>query len=324
MLGNAQQAMYNPAQPSNPVPPGGWTNNRVGEAHLKTEGSEQLSEKGYEAYLSNIPETARLSHVMGALRKFLEGFRALNLIKLYCGSCKVVFEKKEKRDKLLKEPFIVFTTTVKVSLTPPATGETWPTVHITGLPPGTSVKQLLGAIKKQIGEFQATNTLVIINGCSKIRFKDVKKQESLLAKGLTICNVPVMLSKQPPSFPGVGVGMKRGFPGQFGVPQMDPFMKRRRLANGGMFAAPQPMPVQMGQLRAQPLSTEEMQLDINRLNLRVRYLEEQVAMYEQWFAIKRAQTAATVATFAPGPGLPPGAGTAAGLGGMPGYNTAMW
>merc|ERR1719320_1122206 len=120
--------------------------------------------------------------------------------------------------------------------------------------------------------------------------------------------------------------MKRGFVGQFGVGQMDhPFMKRRRLA-GSLITGPAqfPMPGQLGQLGVQPLSNEEMQLNMNRLNLRVRYLEEQVAMYEQWFAIKRAQTAATVATFASGPGLPPGAGTAAGLGGMPGYNTAMW
>lgn len=312
-------AMYNPAESVTSVP-GGWTKG-IGAfwPNLYKPPEIKQQSEAYEVYLSNIPENARLPHVMGSLRKLLGAFRAVNLVKLVYGSCKVVFEKKENRDKLLTEPFDVFGTPIKASLTPPNPGETWPTVHMQGLPHHTTVKQLLGAIKKQIGQFQATNKLSIVNGYSKVVFKDEAMQQSLLSKGLSICSVPIHLSKSLP-----GVGAKRGF-GQFGQ-QIDPFMKRRRLGEGlggsmggimggGMVGGMggglgvglggglgsgvgglgggispaitgKPVPTANPQEPAVPRTVEALQMDNARLSLHVRYLEEQVAMFEQFFATR--------------------------------------
>jgi len=313
-------AMYNPSALVCSAAPNEWSKgfgamwpNQFKPPERKEQG------EGYQVYLSNIPENARLPHVMGSLRKLLGAFRAVNLVRLVYGSCKVIFEKKENRDKLLTNTFDVFGTPIKATLTPPNPGETWPTVHMHGLPPETTVKQLLGAIKKQIGQFQATNKLSIVNGYSKIVFKDETMQRSLLANGLSICSKPICLSKSLP-----GVGAKRGL-GQLVPQHIDQFVKRRRLGfgfsgfgmdgrhgvgfgaaglglvsgtglSGGLAAGPCGSIISKPEFPATnhpvvPRTVEALRMDNSRLSLRVRYLEEQVAMFEQFFATRiRGQT----------------------------------
>jgi len=314
-------AMYNHSELVCSAPPIAWSKglgvmwpNQIKPPERKEQG------EGYQVYLSNIPENARLPHVMGSLRKLLGAFRAVNLVRLVYGSCKVIFEKKENRDKLLTNTFDVFGTPIKATLTPPNPGETWPTVHMHGLPPETTVKQLLGAIKKQIGQFQATNKLSIVNGYSKIVFKDEAMQRSLLANGLSICSVPIILSKSLPS-----VGAKRGL-GQLVPQQLDPFVKRRRLGfgfsgvemcgNHGVGFGATGLGVGLGtglgvgrcggiiskpefpaaNQSVVPRTVETLRMDNSRLSLRVRYLEEQVAMFEQFFATRIRGQAAIAAS----------------------------
>jgi len=267
-------------------------------------GGGTKQSEGFIAYLSNIPEKAQSANLLGALRKLLGPFRPRNLLKINCGTCKVILEDKETRDRLLTEPFDIFGTIIKVSLEPTMPGEAWPSVYIGGLPPQTTVGQLLGAIRKTIGEFQASNKLVITNGFSMIRFKTEEQQMRLLCSGLAICSVPVMLSKHP--FPGVGpgLGMNRGL-GQF-IPPGGPFMQRGRVGGvfNGQVQAPV-MPVGFNvQEQATPMSVDALELINKRLRSRARYLEEQIAMYEERFAKLQAPVAA-----APGFGA---------------YNVSMW
>jgi len=276
----------NPSVPVSAAPPANWAPvNGAKQSWLAAGGGggggENKSE-GFIVYLSNIPEKAQSANLLGALRKLLGPFRPRNLLRIHYGSCKVVLEDKEIRDRLLNEPFDIFGTIIKATLEPPNPGEAWPSVYIAGLPPQTTVGQLLGAIRKTIGEFQASNKLVITNGCSMIRFKTEQQQMSLLTTGLSICSVPVLLSKHP--FPGVGPVFGPG--GQFGQQQGSMFTPGRSFGAGFNGQGPPAIPIGFNwqEQAPPPMSVDALELVNKRLKSRVRYLEEQIAMYEERFA----------------------------------------
>lgn len=275
--------------------------------HLKIEkdggeteqrGQREEESEGYEAYLANIPESARLSNVLGALKQLIGSFKTRNLIKLDRGSCKIVFERRESRDKLINAPFSLYGTRVQTSLEP-FPEEIDPTVYLAGLPLGVEAKHLLGAIKSVVGEFTATNTIVITDGYAKVVFKDPRNWETLLEKGLTVRKVHIRLSKQPWRKHGVinDVRMKRGY--SMFTPQADPFMKRRRLGVGSneqqdynsspkrYYESRHTHSASHQQSSTSWTDTGELELDNRRLKLRVNYLEEQLAIYEEWFAKRR-------------------------------------
>jgi len=291
MLDHQRASPENPTVPVGVIPPGNLTKVNVAkQSWLAAGGGGGGGNKndGFTVYLSNIPEKAQSANLLGALRKLLGPFRPRNLLRINYGTCKVVLEDKQTRDKLLKQPFDIFGTIIKATLEPPNPGEAWPSVYIAGLPPQTTVGQLLGAVRKTIGNFQASNKLVIANGCSMIRFKTEQQQMCLLTAGLSICSIPVVLSKHP--FPSVGsvlgtcVGLKRGF-GQF-LHHQGGLMSGGSLSAGFNGQGAQAMHI--GFLRQeQPIlsmSVDALELINKRLKSRVRYLEEQIAMYEERFA----------------------------------------
>jgi hypothetical protein len=322
MLDHQTKPSTSPAVPVPPAPPPRRSTAEVQkQSWLSASGGGGNKSNGFIVYLSNIPEKATSANLLGALRKLLGPFRPRNLLKIIYGSCKVVLEDKLTRDRLLKEPFDIFGTIIKTSLEPTNPGEAWPSVYIGGLPPQTTVGQLLGAIRKTIGEFQASNKLVISNGFSMIRFKTEQQQMSLLTSGLSICQVPVMLSKHPfPGF-GSGFGMNTGF-GQYGQ-QGSLFMQRRRVGagfngQGGGFNGqgvvfngqgqipppPPPPPIGFsGPQQVPSMSVDVLELINNRLKSRVRYLEEQIAMYEERFAKMQAPAPGAVGVGAYDPNL---------------------
>jgi len=292
MLDHQRAAPKNPTVPVSVIPPGNLTQvNGAKQSWLAARGGGRGGGNkidGFTVYLSNIPEKAQSANLLGALRKLLGPFRPRNLLRIHYGICKVVLEDKKTRDRLLNEPFDIFGTIIKTTLEPPNPGEAWPSVYIAGLPPQTTVGQLLGAIRKTIGEFQASNKLVITNGCAMIRFKNEQQQMSLLTAGLSICSIPVLLSKHPFSRVGSVLdacdGLKRGF-GQF-LHHPGGLMSGRSLSAGFNGQGAQAMHI--GVLRQeQPLlsmSVDALELINKRLKSRVRYLEQQIAMYEDRFA----------------------------------------
>jgi len=288
MLHYQRASPKSPTLPVSVIPPANLTRVNGAKQSWLAAGRGGNKNEGFTVYLSNIPEKAQSANLLGALRKLLGPFRPRNLLRILYGTCKVVLEDKETRDRLLKEPFDIFGTIIKATLEPPNPGEAWPSVYISGLPPQTTVGQLLGAIRKTIGEFQASNKLIITNGCAMIRFKTEQQQVSLLTAGLSICSIPVVLSKHP--FPSVGsvlgacVGMKRGF-GQF-LQQHGGLISGRSLSAGFNGQGAQAMHIGfLGQ--EQPtlsMSVDALELINKRLRSRVRYLETQIAMYEERFA----------------------------------------
>jgi len=272
-----------------------WNREKV----VKQEGSSDQKKpstsesQGYAAFLGNIPDNARVSNVLGALKRLLGPFKTCNLIKINGGTCKVVFESKEARDKLLKKDFEIYRVPIKTSESALPLGETSSSVYIAGLQQA-GVKQVLGAIKAAIGEFTAINKLEVVNGCSMVTFKDPEKMEELLAKGLTVCSVPVYLSKQPlrPPMMQMERGMKRSY-GQFvGDTASSHFIKRPRINGGweGGYSGYQDLH-QERQFNSVPQqdhsSIEDIQLENKRLKLRVQYLEQQVLMLEEVVAKRR-------------------------------------
>jgi len=256
--------------------------------------------EGFVAYLGNIPENARVSNILGSIKQLIGPFKTCNLIKIFGGTCKVVFESKEARDKLLENDLEIYRAPIKTSLTALPLQERSSSLYIAGLQQA-GVKQVLGAIKAVVGDFTAVNKLEVVNGCSKVTFKDPDKVEELLVKGLTVSSVPALLSRQPMRSPHqrsqmMGMGMKRGY-GQYAGdhPSSSQFIKRSR-TNGGWeggysgFSEPHPErpfnhvpgPDQMDQS-----TIEDIQLENKRLKLRVQYLEQQVLMLEETLAKRR-------------------------------------
>jgi len=266
---------------------------------VKQEGSSDqkkplpLENQGYAAFLGNIPDNARVSNVLGALKQLLGPFKTCNLIKINGGTCKVVFESKEARDKLLKEHFEIYRVPITTSEHALPMGEGPSSVYIAGLQQA-GVKQVLGAIKAAVGEFTAINKLEVVNGCSMVTFKDPEKMEELLAKGLTVCSVPVYLSKQPLRRPvmTMGMGMKRSYAQYAGDAASSHFIKRSRINGvweGGYSGYPdthQERPYN-SLPKEDHSSIEDIQLENKRLKLRVQYLEQQVLMLEEAVAKRR-------------------------------------
>jgi len=254
----------------------------------------QIPEReGYPAFLGNIPENARVSNVLGAVKQLIGPFKPCNLIKINGGTCKIVFENKESRDRLLEQPFEVCRIPITTSKRAIPPGEGQCALYMGGLQQA-DVKQVLGAIKAAIGEFTAMNRLEVVNGCCMVIFKDPKKLEELLVKGLSVSNVPVFLSKQP--FRPPMMGMKRGY-GQFGGDHPSShFTKRPRIDAADIRAWDVRYTGFQEALPDRPFNNvpkldrtdiEDIQLENKRLKLRVQYLEQQVLMLEEVVAKRR-------------------------------------
>lgn len=152
------------------------------------------SKAGYEIVLTQIPKHADLKIVKGAIRARIGKFKCVRCEMYRHGMCKIWVRKPETRDKILCNAIYIFGVQIEAGLKMPTDdssvsegegegNESTTAVHLSNIPPNCTVKKLMGMVKQIVGDFVACNRVTIEKGCSKIIFKYLKHQKTLLKNG---------------------------------------------------------------------------------------------------------------------------------------------